>query len=94
MEPQAISTANTHDRIVPERLILDRLHHDRRFTVEELLEQMPELSWAQVFFAMDILSRRGDVELRRQGFTYTVRKIRPFDHGMEGVDDTAHHDHR
>lgn len=62
--------------VVPEDLVLDWLQDDRPFTVEELLLQVPELSWAQLFLAVDILSRRGDVELRRQGFTYTLKRAR------------------
>jgi len=62
--------------VVPEDVVLDLLQDDRPFTVEELLLQVPELSWAQLFLAMDILSRRGDVELRRQGFTYTLKRVR------------------
>ena len=62
--------------VVPEDLVLDLLQDDRPFTVEELLLRVPELSWAQLFLAMDILSRRGDVELRRQGFTCTLKRVR------------------
>jgi hypothetical protein len=68
--------------VVPEDLVLDRLQDDRPFTLEELLLQAPELSWAQLFLAMDILSRRGDVELRRQGFTYTLKRVRPAGTGV------------
>ncbi|SLM49653.1 protein of unknown function [Nitrospira japonica] len=64
------------DHSLPEDLILDRLQDGRRFTIEEMLVQVPELSWAQLFLAMDILSRRGDVELRRRGFTYTLKRVR------------------
>lgn len=68
--------------VVPEDVVLDRLQDDRPFTVEELLLQVPELSWAQLFLAMDILSRRGDVELRRQGFTYTLKRVRAAGSGV------------
>ncbi|HMU55596.1 MAG TPA: hypothetical protein PKA61_11340 [Nitrospira sp.] len=64
------------DHVLPEDLVLDRLQDDRRFTIEEILVQVPELSWVQLFMAMDILSRRGDVELRRRGFTYTLKRVR------------------
>jgi len=70
------------DQILPEDLVLDRLQDGRRFTVEEILVEVPELSWAQLFLAMDILSRRGDVELRRLGFTYTLKKVRAEAHGV------------
>ncbi|MBA5866075.1 MAG: hypothetical protein GDA67_05180 [Nitrospira sp. CR1.3] len=76
MNTSTIAPISKHAKALPEQLILDRLRDDRRFTVEEVLRQVPELSWAQLFLAMDILSRRGDVELRRQGFTYTLKRIR------------------
>ena len=43
-------------------------------TVEEVMEEAPEFSWAQLFVAMDSLSRSGMVELRRDGFMYWLRK--------------------
>lgn len=68
--------------VLPEDLVLNQLQDDRRCTVDEILLQLPELSWAQLFLAMDILSRRGDVELRRQGFTYTLKRVRVAIHGV------------
>lgn len=67
---------DTADLLERERLILDQLRDGERFTVEDILARIPELSWAQIFFAMDALSRRGDVELRRQGFSYTLRRVK------------------
>jgi hypothetical protein len=94
MELHATSPADTCDRVLPEQLILERLREDRRITVEEVGALVPELSWAQLFLAIDRLSRRGSVELRRQGFTYTVRRVMRFVKGSDGVDDVAHHDSR
>ena len=45
--------------------------------IEELLEKAPEFSWAQLFVAMDSLSRSKVIELRRHGFTYWLRKASP-----------------
>lgn len=56
-----------------ERLVLERLQEERSCTVEELLDELPELGWSQVFLAIDVLSRRGEIQLRREGFTYTAR---------------------
>jgi hypothetical protein len=67
-----------------ERIVLERLQMERSFTVEELLDELPELSWSQVFLAIDLLSRRGDIELRREGFTYTARTAKFLPNGMEG----------
>lgn len=77
-----------------EQLVLDMLRQERRFTFEELVERVPELSWAQLFVTIDLLSRRGDIELRREGFTYTARTTNPRVNGMEGINGAAHHDHR
>lgn len=55
-----------------ERVIMALLTQGRPFTIEEILDQVPTLSWSEIFFAIDLLSRRGDVALYRQGFTYTV----------------------
>lgn len=60
----------------PEQLILEQLRKSGRCTVEEMLERVPELTWGQLFLAMDLLSRRGEVELSREGFTYSLR-MRP-----------------
>jgi DNA-binding GntR family transcriptional regulator len=67
-----------------EQVVLDKLRPGQRFSVEELLDQLPEVSWSQLFLAIDVLSRRGDIELRRQGFTYTVMKARTSMDGSEG----------
>ena len=88
-----VSVASS-DRLDSEQVILGKLREGQRFTVEELLAEMPELTWAQVFVAIDVLSRRGDIELRRQGFTYTVTKLTPWVQGVDGVDATAHPHHR
>ncbi|OQW30539.1 MAG: hypothetical protein A4E19_09525 [Nitrospira sp. SG-bin1] len=52
--------------------------------MEELCDELPELSWSQVFLAIDVLSRRGDIHLRREAFIYTARTATlPFT-GTEG----------
>ena len=41
------------------------------FTLDEVTERL-ELSWNQVFLAVDSLSRRGDLILKRRGYEYEV----------------------
>jgi predicted ArsR family transcriptional regulator len=41
------------------------------FTLDEVTERL-ELSWNQVFLAVDSLSRRGDIILQRRGYEYEV----------------------
>jgi DNA-binding transcriptional ArsR family regulator len=75
MTPEPALQEGTLDRAQPEERILEVLSDGRRLTVDEILERVPEISWAQLFIAMDILSRRGAVELRREGFTYSMRMV-------------------
>jgi predicted transcriptional regulator len=41
------------------------------FTLDEVTERL-ELSWNQVFLAVDSLSRRGGIILKRRGYEYEV----------------------
>ena len=53
-----------------EALILDALRGGDSILLEEITERIPELSWIELFQAVDTLSRRGDLILRRRGFAY------------------------
>ena len=66
---------NNRDQLsTPESHLLHLLRDGRSQTVEKLLDQATEFSWAQLFIAIDRLSRSGMVELRRHGFSYCLRK--------------------
>jgi hypothetical protein len=56
----------------PESIIIDLLRSSGKLTVEEIVARIPDLWWSQLFLAMDVLSRSGEVILRREGFTYTL----------------------
>ena len=46
--------------------------------LEEVMELCPELTWNQVFLAIDYLSRTGEVRVTMDvGKTYTVQAYRP-----------------
>jgi hypothetical protein len=60
-----------------ESAIMDLLRASGRLTVEEIAEQIPDLSWSQLFLAVDVLSRTGEVILWREGFTYTLEAAKP-----------------
>lgn len=60
----------------PEVLVLDLLGTAKTVTIEQAVELLPELSWIDVFRAVDALSRRGTIILRRRGFTYEVTRQR------------------
>jgi hypothetical protein len=53
-----------------ETLILDALQGGELILLEHITERLPELSWNELFHAVDTLSRRGDLVLRRRGFAY------------------------
>jgi len=74
MIPSAPSQNVTHLLSTPESRLLDLLRDGESYTVEQVMEEAPEFSWAQLFVAMDSLSRSGMVELRREGFRYWLRK--------------------
>jgi hypothetical protein len=53
-----------------EALILDALRGEDPILLEQITVRIPELSWNELFQAVDTLSRRGDLVLRRSGFAY------------------------
>ena len=54
-----------------DRLVLDVIQSRVvPLTFEEIIDKLPELSWNQVFLAVDTLSRRGEIILSRRGFEY------------------------
>lgn len=55
-----------------EDLVLRCLRLNEALSLEQITERVPDLSWNDVFHAVDALSRRGDLILRRKGFTYYV----------------------
>lgn len=58
----------------PEVLVLNLLGTVKTVTIEQAVELLPELSWIDVFRAVDALSRRGTIILRRRGFNYEVAR--------------------
>ena len=55
-----------------ESLLLSVLDEAEFFTVEQLVERLPEMTWNQLFQILDDLSRRNAIVLRRHGFEYEV----------------------
>jgi len=69
------SCTNSSPLTAAESQLLHLLQDGRSHTLEELLDEAPEFSWAQLFIAMDHLSRSGMVEICRHGFSYWLRKV-------------------
>lgn len=67
-------TNGSHQLTTAESYLLHLLQDGRSHTLEELLEEAPEFRWAQLFIAMDHLSRSGMIEISRHGFSYWLRK--------------------
>ena len=56
-----------------EVLILDVLQSSPQpLPMEEIVGRLPCLSWNQVFLAVDSLSRKGLINLKRRAFSYIV----------------------
>ena len=58
----------------PEVLILSLLNSVEILTMEQAVELLPELSWVDVFRAVDALRQRGTIILRRRGFDHEVAR--------------------
>lgn len=58
---------------VQEALVLELLQSADTLTLEQAIESLPELSWSELFHAVDALSRRGAITVRRRGFEYELR---------------------
>jgi len=60
-----------------ETRVLAVLGESEFLTIEQLVEQVPELTWNQLFHILDDLSRRNAIVLRRRGFEYEVKTRSP-----------------
>jgi hypothetical protein len=58
--------------LTSEFMILDLLRAKKSLALEQVISLLPELSWNQIFTAVDELSRRGEIILLRRGFQYEV----------------------
>ena len=63
----------SHDHSSCEELVLSVLRASGPLTIEQATAKLPELSWNELFRAVDALSRRGAIILRRRGFEYELR---------------------
>lgn len=65
-----------------QQLILATLPHDDQVKMEDLAANLPEVSWSELFLAIAILKRRGELVLQRCGYQYQVslakKRRRPF----------------
>ncbi len=68
-----------------ETLVMTVLERERTLRLDQLADRLPELSWSQVFGAVDSLSRRGAIRLRRRGFEYELSSVPHRAHASSGA---------
>lgn len=55
-----------------EEALLEVLSTVESLSLEQVIAQLPEFGWNEIFQAIDSLNRRGLIRLRRRGFDYEV----------------------
>jgi len=58
-----------------EALVMQHLQTAHPVILDQIIEDVPELSWNQIFETVDALSRRGVISLRRRGYEYEIAPI-------------------
>jgi len=58
-----------------EYAVLNMLQRDEVIMMEDLITGRPEFSWAQLFLAIDRLSRKNLIALHRIGLSYQIRPM-------------------
>ena len=56
-----------------ETMVLDIVRSVESLTIAQAITLPPDLSWSELFNAVDTLSRRGAIILLRRGFEYELR---------------------
>jgi len=74
--------------------VLNMLQRYEVLMMEDLITGRPDFSWAQLFLAIDRLSRKNLIALRRVGLSYQIRPMnqeRTFGQGQHHEELVAHH---
>jgi hypothetical protein len=58
-----------------DKAVLDMLQRYEVLTMDDLIITQPNFSWAQLFLAVDRLSRKNLLALRRFGLKYQIRRM-------------------
>lgn len=59
----------------PETVIMSHLSRHPSVTLDDLIEHVPQLTWNQIFHAVDGLTRAGTVVARRIRFQYELSLV-------------------
>ncbi len=81
-EKQTMATGNAD----AEEAVLNMLQRYEVLMIEDLMTGRPDFSWAQLFLAVDRLSRKNVIALRRIGLNYQILST-----NQELIHDQAHH---
>jgi len=74
--------------------VLNMLQRYEVLMMEDLISGLPDFSWAQLFLAIDRLSRNDLIVLRRVGLTYQIRPMNEewaHGQGQHHEEPVAHH---
>jgi hypothetical protein len=74
--------------------VLSMLQRYEVLMMEDLITGRPDFSWAQLFLAIDRLSRKNVIALRRIGLSYEIRPINQewtLSHAHHHEEPVAHH---
>ena len=77
-----------------EQAVLNMLRRYEVLMMEDLIGGRPDISWAQLFLAIDRLSRNNLIALRRVGLSYQIRPINQewtLGQGQHHEEPAAHH---
>ena len=58
-----------------DKAILDMLHRYEVLTMNDLIISQPNFCWAELFLAVDRLSRKNLIALRQFGSCYQIRRM-------------------
>jgi hypothetical protein len=83
-EGQSMGTGNTD----ADEVVLNMVQRYEELMMEDLIIGRPDFSWAQLFLAIDRLSRKNLITLRRMNSSY---QIRPMKH-VRTLGQTHHHE--
>ena len=89
-EEHVMSTGNAG----AEQAVLNMLRRYEVLMMEDLIGGRPDISWAQLFLAIDRLSRNNLIALRRVGLSYQIRPINQewtLGQGQHHEEPAAHH---
>ena len=85
-----MTTGNTD----AEEAVLNMLQQSEVFLMEDLVVGQPDFSWAQLFLAIDRLSRKNLIVLHRTGMRYEIRPMslkRALGQDQQHEEPVAHH---